>query len=511
MNIELEDLIHKLEQDSSTQIVGAVKSLPLVELLKNGRLIQDILENKKNNIPYEKSELARIHNKLQDVITKRLEVAQKLIAKFSETSPEIIALNTSIFSLVPSRDVLEDVKAAHGLSEQQLRQLTKASSNILEAVNIEIQQRFYDLSPETIAVHYSGDTLESYRKLLKSLLPHIEAGSDIFKVYSTIIRNIIKGSWIYESKVSIARSLCQEIFQTHPPDFGGVFSQYSLEELETSANAIRETLKILEQDITGRPSIHEFAKQCRQTLETLSRYFLVHKMHMRKSTRILQLSHHINSSLSIENVSENAITTLMICLELFEETYQFLLKQQEHLDVVLNLESLEEAQQKVQEALRYRQFSIVQLLQDISILTPDDLVLISGKYLDNSNLLLREMQHLVEEYLHQILSPPQQPLLDLEKLLQDNIEKLHKAMSIRPSSPNNGSQSFEVNSSLPSLSRFYDKELIRLIHKALNIKTSPADNGESADLETSYPIPVDHLRDFIESFVQVINVQKAQP
>ena len=50
----------------------------------------------------------------------------EIIAKFSKTSPEVIALNTSVFSLVPSRDVLEDVRTTYGRSEKLLSELTQA-------------------------------------------------------------------------------------------------------------------------------------------------------------------------------------------------------------------------------------------------------------------------------------------------------------------------------------------------------------------------------------------------
>ncbi len=512
MNIALEDLIQKLNQDAPTHIAGAVKSLPLRELLKNGRFIQDVLEHKRNGLSYEKSELERIHRTLQAIITKRVEVAHKLIARFSETPPEVIALNNSIFALVPSHDMLEDVKAAQSLSEQQLLQLTRASENILEAVNIEIQQRFYELTPELIAVHYTGETLDSYRKLLKNLLPQIEVGSDIFKVYSIIIRNIIKGSWIYESKVNIARSLCQRIFQTDPPDFEAVFSEYSVEELESSASALRETLAILEHDITGRPSIQDFTHQCKRTLTALSLYFILHKKSMRKAIRVLQLSHHINSFLSTENVSENATTSLMICLQLFEDIQIFLRQQQKHLDVALNLKSLEDAHEKVKEALRYRQFSIAQLLQDISILGLEDLTFISKKYLEENHILLQEIQHLIEKDLDNVASPPQPPILELQQLLQENVHKLDEAMTTRRLSAEdrNGPHVLEVDAPLPTLSRLYDKEMIRLIHKAYHLNGRSIHTAENGDQDVSFPLSPQKLREFIDTFIHILNTKKTQ-
>ncbi len=291
MSMVLEEIIRRLDHDSSSQMAGAVKTFPVRELLKSGHLIQDILGHRKKNPFDDQHDLQHVCDKIQEIIAKRMEAAQKLIAKFSGLSPEIIALNNSIFSLVPSRDVLEDVKIVYNRSEKISDELTIASANILEAVNIEIQQRFYEASPGTIALNYSEEVLDGYRKLLKNLLSHIEVDSDIFKIYSTIIRKIIEGSRVHESTISVARSFCWHIFQTDPPDFERVFIRYTKDELDLNSRAIHATLQILEQDISRRPSILEFANQCKQILDALPQHFTSHKMQMLKTIRVLQLSH----------------------------------------------------------------------------------------------------------------------------------------------------------------------------------------------------------------------------
>jgi hypothetical protein len=510
MDKALEDIICQLEENSSTKIAGAVKTYPLRELLKSGHLIQDNLLNKENNVSSQKYDLQLAYDKLQEIITKRLKAAQKIIAKFSKTSPEVIALNTSVFSLVPSRDVLEDVRTTYGRSEELLNELTQASNNILEAVNIEIQQRFYGISPETIAVHYSGTELDSYRKLLKNLLTHIEVDSDIFKVYSTIIRNVTEGSKIHESWISVARKFCNQVFQTTPPDFEGVFNRYPLDELGTYHATIQETLNILEQDISERPSIITFSNQCRQIFDALSEHFINRRIQMRKTTRVLQLSHY-TSFLNTESVSENATTSLMLCQVLFEEACTFLIKQQEHLDVALNIKSIEEAQQKIREGLRYRQFAIEQLFQEISKLSPDDLTFVSEKCLGDSNLLLQEIQHLVQDYIRRTPDTPQQHILDLANALRENIKKLHEAIATTRISPVDKNEPWEFEQTLPNLSKFHDKELVGLIHKALRVENSlfSVDDPEEPDeLEALSVIPLDQLHDYIESFINIINIKK---
>jgi hypothetical protein len=152
-------------------------------------------------------------------------------------------------------------------------------------------------------------------------------------------------------------------------------------------------LDILEQDITGRPSIIEFATQCRAILEALPQHLISRKIAMRKTSRVLQLSHYF-SFLTTESVSENATTSLMLCQALFEETREFLQYQQQLMEVSLNQKSLEDAQKKVEEGLRYRQFAIGQLFQEIMRVTPQDLSFVSEKWLGDSNLLLQEITSL---------------------------------------------------------------------------------------------------------------------
>ncbi len=511
MAIPLTKLIRKLEQDSPTQLAGSVKSLPLRDLLHNEHEMQELLEGRQNGLPSPSDDLTGLYKKLQDVIAKRLRVADKLIGKFSETSPEIIALNTSVFSLVPSRDVLEDVKMAHTLPESRNAQLHRASANILEAVNIEIQQRFYEASPEAIAMQYSGPSLGSYQQLLTNLLHHIEVGSDIFKVYSTILSNLNKGRWLYERYISVAHALCDEIFRSDPPVFLGVFPRYSIEELETSATAIRETLKILDLDVTGKPGIQDFATQCRRTLERLSSYFLMYKVHIRKSSRVLHIAHHIVTFLSTENVSENTTNTLLICLDVFEETSRFLTTQQRHLDTVLNLRSLDTAHQKVQNALRYRQFSLAHLLQDISFLAPDDLALIAGEYLDTNHILLQEVSDVLDSYLAAFQEAPRQEVIALKEQIQDNIEKVSTAMQMRPLATGKDTPQVTGDSSLHRLRPSHDKELLRLIYKSLNRGKKPEQSFDADNPEPVFPVSARQLQEFVDSFLRVLdNIQDSK-
>jgi hypothetical protein len=507
MDKALEETIRQLQQHSSAHVAGAVKTFPLRELLKSGRLIQGELLNT-GSIPYQKEELQLAYDKIQDIITKRIKAARKIIDKFSKSSPEVIALNISMFALVPSRDVLEDVKTAYGHSEERLRELTQASNNILEAVNIEIQQRFYNLPPESIAVNYSGEELNSYRKLLKNLLTHIEVDSDIFKVYSTIIRNVVDGCRIHETQISVARQLCQRIFQTTPPNFEEVFTTYSLDELEVYQETVKAALNILERDITVRPSTIDFSTQCRQILDAFSNHFVNRKILMRKTTRVLQLSHHV-AFLSTENVSENASVILMLCEDLFREVRKFLIRQREHLDVMLNVKSIEEAEQKLQEGIRYRQFSIGQLFQEISKLGSDDLTFVSEKWLRDSNLLLQEIQNLVEEYIRRTPHVPQASILDLGRELRENVEKLHNAIDVAQTTPGEVvDQPWELDRTLPNLSKFYDEELVGLIRKAMKSGQSIVENEEFDILETLSIISVDLLQKYIEAFIKVIKTPK---
>ena len=511
MNQTLEDIIRQLKQNSSARMAGAVKTFPLRELLKSNERIQEALLHGKTNTSYSKQDLQFSHDKLQEIITKRVEAAQKLISKFANLSPEVISLNNSVFSLVPSRDVLEDVKIAYGHTEGLSEELRKASANILEAVNIEIQQRFYGMSPESIAVNYSGKILESYRKLLKNLLAHIEVDSAIFKVYSTITRNVIEGNKIYKNQISVAREFCHHVFKGVPPEFDTVFHAYTLNELERYRTDIQYTLNILQQDITRRPSIVEFSKQCQHILNALPEHFITRKLQMRKTTRVLQLSHYI-SFLTKETVSENATASLMLCQVLFEEIRKFLILQKRHLDVSLNIESIEDAEQKVMEGIRYRQFAIAQLFQEITNFSSEDLTFVSEKWLGDSNLLLQEIQHLVEDYVRRIPNSPQPYILELSEGLRSNIHKLHEAIIITKTSPTSASYpSLEFDRGLPNLSKFYDRELVGLIRKALKTgnTSSLSDDDNLENLETSFVIPLDLLHNYIKSFVKIIKTKRS--
>ncbi len=511
MRKALDEIVRQLQQYSSAQMAGAVKTFPLRELVKNGQVIQEMLQKGGRNDPYTDAELETASSKLQEVMTKRVDAAQTLVTKFSTLSPEVIALNNSIFTLVPSRDVIEDVKAAYINSGNFVNGLTAASANILEAVNIEIQQQFNHISPETIAVSYSGRTLDSYRKLLKNLLVHIEVDSDIFKVYSRIIRNVVEGCRIYDSQISVSRTFCEQIFATDPPDFERVFNKHTLGELEAYDVHLRQTLQILERDITRRPSLIEFTTQCRQIRDALAAHFIDRKLHMRKTSRVLQLSHYI-SFLSTEQVSENATTSLMLCQILFEEARQFLLTQKSHLDVALNVTSIEDAQKKVSEGLHYRQFAIGHLFQELARLSPQDLDIVPKKRLNDSHLLLQEILHLVDDYLERTSSVPQRHILDLAAILRAVIETLQEAISIATISPASRPEMeghWEFERTLPNLSKFYDDELIGLIRNALksDLTSFSRDNNTFLRVEASPLIPVEQLYGYIESFINIANIR----
>lgn len=508
MSKEINAIIRHLQQYSPSKMAGAVKTFPLRDLLKNSQILQEALQNPPEEDSGETLTLETAYNKLQRVIAKRMEAAQTLIAKFSTASPEVIALNNSVFALVPSRDLLEDVKTAYVNSGQLFKTLTLASQNILEAVNIEIQQRFYDSSPEMIAVNHSGSELDAYRKLLKNLLTSMEVDTDLFKVYSKIIRNVIDGSRIYDADIAQARSLCERVFNTVPPDFDGVFNQYNIADLEAHQILLQTTLMILRKDITGRPSIVEFSTHCQQMLHALTKHFAYRKTQMRKTTRVLQLSHYM-SFLSIEQVAENSAISLMLCQSLFEETRRFLQTQQTHLDVSLNIKSLEEAEQKVFEGLRYRQYAMSQLFQEISLLSLEELAVVPEKRLGDNTLLLQEIQHLVNEYLRRVADNPEPNIIRFSQTLRDNIAKLHEAITqSKKSTPiPQKAPTWELGEHLPNLSKFYDKEMFELIRKALKTGNSPVTSEERLDLpgglERVFTIPFSQLQEYITSFLRV--------
>jgi len=508
MSKEINAIIRHLQQYSPSKMAGAVKTFPMRDLLKNSQILQEALQNPPEEDGGETLTLETAYNKLQQVIAKRMEAAQALVAKFSDASPEVIALNNSVFSLVPSRDLLEDVKTAYLNSGHLVKALTLASQNILEAVNIEIQQRFYDSSPEMIAVNHSGSELDAYRKLLKSLLTNMDVDTDLFKVYSKIIRNVIDGSRIYDADIAQAKALCEHVFSATPPDFDGVFNQYNIADLEAHQALLQATLAILRKDITGRPSIVEFSTHCQQMLHALTKHFAYRKIQMRKTTRVLQLSHYM-SFLSIEQVAENSAISLMLCQALFEETRRFLQTQHTHLDVTLNIKSLEEANQKVLEGLRYRQYAMIQLFQEISSLSREELMVFPEKRLGDNTLLLQEIQHLVNEYLRRVPENPDPTIIRLSQALQENIAKLHDAItqSKKTTPISQKTPTWELGEHLPNLSKFYDKEMFELIRKALKIGNTPPVSEERLDLpgglERVFTISFTQLQEYITSFLRV--------
>lgn len=504
---EFENLVLKLQHYSPKKIIGAVKTFPLRDLLKMEQQVEQWLQHPEQSRSFQPAELQVARDKLHLAIQTRLETVEKLVEKFAVLSPEVISLNNSVFSLVPSRDLLEDVRSAHVRGREPLTRLPEASANVLEAVNIEIQQRFSTMSPESIAVSYSEEELDSYRRLLKNLLPHIEVDSDIFRVYSKIIRNVIEGSRIYESSIGGARTVCRKIFKSDPPDFDGVFNTYTVGELEMLQQTLHAAADILEHDIPRRPSILEFEAECRQTLQALSQHFVVRKMLMRKTTRVLQLSHYISFA-EAERLSENASTSLMLCQVLFTEIADFLISQKEHLDVSLNLTSITDAVDKVKDALRYRQFAIGQLVLEFSRIPIDDLCLASEKRLGDSKLLFQEVLAQIEHYLQRTPNAPKSEILALSQMLQSTVQKLQDAMTVAHDQTAlvfDDEESWEYDRTLPNLSKFYDKDLVVLIRKALSSDNRSAmlDDGEAAVLNASPLVPLSALENYVESFLDV--------
>jgi hypothetical protein len=503
MTAELQRIIEELGSMTPVKLAGAVKTHPYRELQKINQTLQLALMNKQTD-PQQMQKLQRAYEIVQKGTAKRLEAAQQLLSKFAETTPEIIALNNSVFSLVPSRDLLEDIKSAPGNSPEFLHRLTKAGTNILEAVNIEIQQRFSELSPEIIAIHYTGQDLDAYRRLLKNLLRHIDVNSDIFRVYNGIIRNVIEGIRIYKMHVSIARTLCREVFQTVPPSYDIILGQYTTEDLESHADILHRTLDILKQDITRRPSIIEFTEQCQQLVDVIPIHIAERKIHMRKATRVLRISHYIEF-INSERIPENATTSLMFCQLLFEETRRFLLTQQTHLDVALNIKSLEEASQKVEDGIRYRQYAIGQLFKEISGLTPQELSAVAEQRLGDSNLLIQEIHNLIEDFLHHSPTVVPRSIQKLADSFSITIGKLHDAiLASKHSPPEATEQQLQFEQILPNLSKFYDEELINLIRKAVKPESASNDIDTDSSIEQSFMIPADRLQEYIESFLQIV-------
>jgi hypothetical protein len=501
MNTELQDLLDDLQRTPPAKLIGAVKTHPLRELLKGEKLIQARLL-RKDLSPQQAQALKTAYNQVQHIITKRIDTAQQLIEKFAEATPEIIAFNNSVFALVPSRDLLEDIKVAFQNSPKQLSELTKASANIFEAVNIEIQQKFYELTPETIAVHYSGPELNAYRKLLKNLLAHIDVDSEIFKIYNTLTRNVVEGTKIHKTQIGVVKALCNKVFQTVPPSYETVLDQLTTEELDSYQQTLQASLNILERDITGRPSVVELTNQCRQLLTAIPKHIAERKVQMRKTTRVLQLSHYIEF-LSPEKISENATTTLILCQILFEDIRRFLLTQQTHLDVMLNIRSLEDAQRKIEEGLQYRQYAIGQLFKEIATLSSEELSAVSENRLGASTGLLQEIQNLTEDLIRRSPSAPSTHIQKFAESLGENINKLQEAIVMSKKLPANSTyQPLEFEYTLPNLSKFYDEKLMELIRKALRTDGTPVDAETDSSLNNVFIIPIERLWGYIESFIR---------
>ena len=69
-------------------------------------------------------------------------------------------------------------------------------------------------------------------------------------------------------------------------------------------------------------------------------------------------------------------------------------------------------------------------------------------------------------------------------------------------------QSWELDRTLPNLSKFYDEELVSFIRKALKTGKSTEESEEFNVLETLPMLPVDLLYDYIEAFIKVIKTPK---
>jgi hypothetical protein len=341
------------------------------------------------------------------------------------------------------------------------------------------------------------------------LLRHIDVNSDIFRVYNLIIRNVIEGIRIYKTQVSIARTLCREVFQTVPPSYDIILGQYTTEDLESHAETLRRTLDILKLDITGRPSIVEFTEQCQQLINAIPIHIAERKIHMRKATRVLRIAHYIEF-INSERIPENATTSLIFCQLLFEETRRFLLTQQTHLDVALNIKSLEEANQKVEDGIRYRQYAICQLFKEISGLSPTELSAVAEQRLGDSNLLLQEVHNLIEDFLHRSQIPAPRPIQKLAESFSITLGKLHDAILTSKHSlqEEKTEQQLQFEQILPNLSKFYDEELINLIRRAVKPESASQDIDLHSIVEESFEIPVDRLQKYIESFLQIVR-QKA--
>lgn len=311
---------------------------------------------------------------------------------------------------------------------------------------------------------------------------------------------------MYQSAIGIVRGLCYEIFQTDPPAYDLVLGQYTADDLDMHIGRLRETLTILEHDITRRPSILEFTEQCRLLLKYIPGHLANRKLSMRKTSRILQLAHYIEYQ-EPEKISENATTSLMFCRMLFEEARRFLFTQQTHLDVSLNVRSLEDATHKIEHGLHYRQYALAQFFQELAQLSQENVALVPEQRLGDSNLLLQEVLNLVEEYIERLLpNLPSEPMMDLAGDLQRTIQKLHQAIITNNSSrhPLPDFRFLAILEELPNLTEYYDQELIGLIRKALKPERAPAEIDQTVSVEHALEIPMEHLRQYIEGFLRMI-------
>jgi hypothetical protein len=197
----------------------------------------------------------------------------------------------------------------------------------------------------------------------------------------------------------------------------------------------------------------------------------------------------------------------MFCQMLFEENRRFLLTQQTHLDVALNIHSLEEASHKVEHGLHYRQYALGQLCKELSQLSLDELSQVPEQRLGDSNLLLQEVLNLVEEYIERTLPVmPSESIMGLAGTLQGTIEKLHEAIINSNAAPGDAPsfRFLEIQEELPNLTEQYDEELIGHIRKSLKPERAPADIDLSASVEQAMEISLERLQQYIEGFLRII-------
>ena len=111
MKHALHELVLELRQLSPAKLAGAVKTYPYTRLTELSEQLRQKMV-RRDTTPTQAREFQRTTTLIQQGLAKRTEDARHLIDKFATTTPEIIALNNSVFTLVPSRDLLEDMKNA---------------------------------------------------------------------------------------------------------------------------------------------------------------------------------------------------------------------------------------------------------------------------------------------------------------------------------------------------------------------------------------------------------------